>query len=61
MAKYITQWSQTYYQGLTSSQHQANNEWFQQQAMMLKPGGVIIVPNLGYTSFTSDGRTWAEA
>ena len=48
-------WSEKHYNGLTDSQHKANNEWFNKMSSMLKPGGVIAVPNLG-KAFTSDGE-----
>jgi|DEB0MinimDraft_6_1074348.scaffolds.fasta_scaffold340755_1 hypothetical protein len=57
--KSVTQWSQTYYSGLTSAQHKANNEWFLNMFNLLNEGGLIIVPNLGKT-FTTDGLTFQE-
>ena len=51
-------WSEKHYNSLTDSQHKANNEWFNKMSSMLKPGGVVAVPNLGKT-FTSDGEETA--
>ena len=48
-------WSEKHYNGLADYQHQANNQWFDKMSSMLKPGGVITVPNLGKT-FTADGE-----
>lgn len=48
-------WSQQHYKNLTKEQHQANNEWFQSMSRFLKPGGVIVVPNLD-KRFTADGK-----
>lgn len=52
-------WSQTYYKGLTANQHQANNQWLIQMTQFLKPGGHIVVPNLG-KSFTVSNNTFTE-
>jgi DNA modification methylase len=52
----VTGWSEKYYTGITREQHQANNDWFNSMRRMLKPGGLITVPDLGYKSFTEDGE-----
>lgn len=51
----VTGWSEQHYNGLTRSQHQANNDWFNTMKGLLKPGGTVVVPNLG-KAFNSDGQ-----
>jgi hypothetical protein len=51
----MVKWSQQYYKTLTPAQHQANNEWFEALTRLLKPGAVMIVPELG-KKFTADGK-----
>ena len=53
----MVKWSQEQYKNLTLTpeQHQANNEWFEAMTRLLKPGAVIVVPELGKT-FTADGK-----
>ena len=48
MATY-TQWSQSYFTNLTSDQHIANNEWFDNMLDMLKDNGELYVPILNKT------------
>tara|TARA_R110000803_G_scaffold9631_1_gene30248 strand:+ start:1469 stop:1669 length:201 start_codon:yes stop_codon:yes gene_type:complete len=48
-----TQWSQTYYRGLTQDQHFANNEWLMN---MGKVAHIVSVPNL-LKHFTVDTQT----
>tara|TARA_Y100001956_G_scaffold75331_1_gene83190 strand:+ start:497 stop:670 length:174 start_codon:yes stop_codon:yes gene_type:complete len=45
MATY-QEWSQSYIKGLTISEHNANNEWFNNMLTMLKDDGVLYVPML---------------
>ena len=46
-------WSQQNYKGLTPEQHRANNAWFAKMASITKPGGIIMVPNLGKAFYTN--------
>ena len=39
-------WSQTYFEGLTQDQHDANNHWFDGMRKMLKDTGKLFVPIL---------------
>ena len=48
MATY-SQWSQSYFTNLTSDQHIANNEWFDNMLDMLTPEGELYVPILNKT------------
>jgi len=45
MATYY-QWSQSYIEGLTIDEHNANNEWFNNMLNMLKEDGQLYVPML---------------
>ena len=45
MATY-NEWSQSYIKGLTTSEHNVNNEWFNNMLTMLKDDGVLYVPML---------------
>ena len=45
MATYY-EWSQSYIKGLTISEHNVNNEWFNNMLTMLKDDGVLYVPML---------------
>ena len=45
MATY-QEWSQSYIKGLTISEHNVNNEWFNNMLTMLKDDGVLYVPML---------------
>ena len=45
MATYY-EWSQSYIKGLTTSEHNVNNEWFDNMLTMLKDDGVLYVPML---------------
>ena len=45
MATY-KEWSQSYIKGLTTSEHKANNNWFNNMLTMLKEDGVLYVPML---------------
>ena len=40
------QWSQSYFTGLTSVEHNINNNWFASMLSMLKDDGVLFVPVL---------------
>ena len=42
----IASWSKKYYEGLTETQHQANDDWFKTSLNLLKNTGIIGVPNL---------------
>jgi len=42
-------WSKKYYEGLTETQHKANDEWFENMLKFLKDKGVLFVPNLQKT------------
>ena len=44
-----SQWSQSYFTNLTSDQHIANNEWFNNMLTMLTPEGELYVPILNKT------------
>ena len=45
MATY-QQWSQSYFDNLTSDQHNVNNQWFQSMRDQLTDSGVLYVPML---------------
>ena len=45
MATYY-EWSQSYMKGLTTDEHNANNEWFNNMLTMLKDDGILYVPML---------------
>ena len=45
MATY-QQWSQSYFDNLTSDQHDVNNQWFQSMRDKLTDSGVLYVPIL---------------
>ena len=45
MATY-QQWSQSYFNNLTTYQHTVNNKWFDNMLTMLKDDGVLYVPIL---------------
>ena len=45
MATY-QQWSQSYFDDLTLSQHDANNQWFQSMRDKLTDSGILHVPIL---------------
>ena len=45
MATY-KEWSQSYIKGLTISEHDANNEWFDNMLTKLKEDGILYVPML---------------
>ena len=45
MATYY-EWSQSYIKGLTISEHNANNNWFNSMLTMLKDDGILYVPML---------------
>ena len=45
MATYY-EWSQSYMKGLTTSEHNANNNWFNSMLTMLKEDGILYVPML---------------
>ena len=45
MATY-QEWSQSYIKGLTISEHNVNNEWFNNMLTMLKDDGILYVPML---------------
>ena len=45
MATY-KEWSQSYIKGLTTSEHNANNNWFNSMLTMLKEDGILYVPML---------------
>ena len=40
------QWSESYFTGLTSVEHNINNNWFASMLSMLKDDGVLFVPVL---------------
>ena len=42
-------WSKKYYNGLTETQHKANDNWFKNMLKFLKNIGVLFVPNLQKT------------
>ena len=48
MATY-QQWSQSYFNDLTSDQHDVNNQWFQCMRDKLTDSGQLYVPNLNKT------------
>ena len=48
MANY-SQWSQSYFPGLTSEKHETNNNWFELMLTMLKDDGELYVPILNKT------------
>ena len=54
MATY-NEWSQSYIKGLTISEHNVNNEWFNNMLTMLKDDGVLYVPMLD-KSFNKLGK-----
>ena len=54
MATY-QEWSQSYIKGLTISEHNANNEWFNNMLTMLKDDGILYVPMLD-KSFNKLGK-----
>ena len=39
-------WSKQYYEGLTETQHRANDDWFKTSLNLLKNTGILGVPNL---------------
>ena len=45
MATY-KEWSQSYIKGLTISEHNVNNEWFDNMLTKLKDDGILYVPML---------------
>ena len=45
MATY-QQWSQSYFNDLTSDQHNVNNQWFQSMRDRLTDSGILYVPIL---------------
>jgi len=45
MATY-KEWSQSYIKGLTTSEHNANNDWFDNMLTKLKEDGILYVPML---------------
>ena len=45
MATY-QQWSQSYFDNLTSDQHNVNNQWFQSMRDQLTDSGILYVPIL---------------
>ena len=45
MATY-KEWSQSYIKGLTTSEHKANNDWFDNMLTKLKDDGILYVPML---------------
>ena len=45
MATY-QQWSQSYFDNLTSDQHNVNNQWFQSMRDRLTDSGILYVPIL---------------
>lgn len=53
-------WSRQWYDGLTHSQHDANDEWFVAQLNMLKDTGVLYVPNIGQ-QFNKQGKLISES
>ena len=48
-------WSKKYYEGLTETQHKANDVWFKNALKFLKTQGVLCVPNL-YKCFNKKGE-----
>jgi hypothetical protein len=42
----VDSWSKKYYNGLTESQHQANDAWFQRVLDLLTDAGFLMIPNL---------------
>ena len=44
-----SQWSQSYFPGLTSEKHETNNNWFELMLTMLKDDGELYVPILNKT------------
>jgi hypothetical protein len=48
-------WSQTYFEGLTEDEHAGNNHWFIGMLNMLKPTGKLFVPMLNKT-FNKEGE-----
>ena len=45
MANY-QQWSQSYFDNLTTIEHEINNNWFTSMLSMLKEDGILYVPVL---------------
>ncbi len=45
MANY-QEWSESYFTGLTSVEHNINNNWFASMLTMLKDDGILHVPVL---------------
>ena len=45
MANY-QQWSQSYFDNLTTIEHEINNSWFTSMLSMLKDDGILYVPVL---------------
>ena len=39
-------WSRRYYPGLSDYQHDVNDAWFEQMLALLKPDGILGIPNL---------------
>ena len=39
-------WSEKYFSNLTSSEHKANNEWFETHSARLEENGKLFVPML---------------
>ena len=53
----INEWSQTYFEGLPSYQHKANNEWINK---MTDISNNVVVPNLGMKIFTKTNNKIEE-
>lgn len=45
----VKEFSRKYYSGLTDSQHEQNNKWFEFQLNLLKNTGILYIPNIQKT------------
>lgn len=55
----IIGWSKKYYEGLTETQHEANDVWFNNTLELLNDTGVLGVPNIG-KRFNKQGEEMTE-